>query len=181
VACIHICCLAVPVARGIRMVHACTGPVPRARLCMLHQAKSAQSNGHKKSRSWEACLHSLIAPLSCGQWQERLAAVQASPRGSRTVANSCFANAMLQCLFTCSPFLRYFLRLSHRNGCPLAAKGAWCFICAIEELVRTQPAKQPVNPKVCTPNRVCRLKPRWISSSASSEPSACLGSTSNIQ
>lgn len=70
------------------------------------------------------------------------------PTGLTNVGNSCFANATLQCLFTISPFLRYFLRLGHSASCQLSARKQFCLLCAIEDLVKQhQPAREPVNPK----------------------------------
>ncbi|KAK4430130.1 Ubiquitin carboxyl-terminal hydrolase 15 [Sesamum alatum] len=55
-----------------------------------------------------------------------------TPRGLVNCGNSCYANAVLQCLTCTKPLLVYLLRQSHsRAGC---AKD-WCLMCELEQLV----------------------------------------------
>ncbi|KAI3467192.1 hypothetical protein Pfo_023855 [Paulownia fortunei] len=55
-----------------------------------------------------------------------------TPRGLVNCGNSCYANAVLQCLTCTKPLIIYLLRQSHsRAGC---AKD-WCLMCELEQLV----------------------------------------------
>ncbi|KAL6538846.1 ubiquitin-specific protease ubp15 [Orobanche minor] len=55
-----------------------------------------------------------------------------TPRGFVNCGNSCYANAVLQCLMCTKPLMIYFLRQWHsRTGC---AKD-WCLMCELEQLV----------------------------------------------
>ncbi|XP_073142932.1 ubiquitin carboxyl-terminal hydrolase 15-like isoform X2 [Henckelia pumila] len=57
-----------------------------------------------------------------------------SPRGLVNCGNSCYANAVLQCLMWTKPLIIYHLRRSHsRAGC---AKN-WCLMCELESHVMT--------------------------------------------
>jgi ubiquitin carboxyl-terminal hydrolase 36/42 len=81
--------------------------------------------------------------------------------GLTNCGNTCFANATLQCLFTVGPFLRYFLKHGHQASCHLHASGTWCFLCAVEEVIRSQQSsKQPVNPGVRS-LRLCSSAVLW--------------------
>ncbi|KAG8366506.1 hypothetical protein BUALT_Bualt17G0087100 [Buddleja alternifolia] len=54
------------------------------------------------------------------------------PKGLINCGNSCYANAVLQCLMFTKPLMIYLLRQSHsRTGC---AKD-WCLMCELEQLV----------------------------------------------
>lgn len=54
------------------------------------------------------------------------------PRGLVNCGNSCYANAVLQCLTCTKPLINYLLRQTHsRTGC---AKD-WCLTCELERLV----------------------------------------------
>ncbi|KAI3452948.1 hypothetical protein Pfo_009611 [Paulownia fortunei] len=55
-----------------------------------------------------------------------------SPRGLVNCGNSCYANAVLQCLTCTKPLITYLLRQSHsRAGCAQD----WCLICELEQHV----------------------------------------------
>lgn len=55
-----------------------------------------------------------------------------TPRGLVNCGNSCYANAVLQCLTCTKPLINYLLRQTHsRTGC---AKD-WCLTCELERLV----------------------------------------------
>ncbi|XP_024960747.1 ubiquitin carboxyl-terminal hydrolase 15-like [Cynara cardunculus var. scolymus] len=51
------------------------------------------------------------------------------PRGLVNCGNSCYANAVLQCLTSTKPLIIYLLRRSHSRAC--CAK-SWCLICELE-------------------------------------------------
>ncbi|KAJ9551526.1 hypothetical protein OSB04_015571 [Centaurea solstitialis] len=54
------------------------------------------------------------------------------PRGLVNCGNSCYANAVLQCLTSTKPLTIYLLRRSHSRAC--CAK-SWCLICELEHHV----------------------------------------------
>ncbi|KAL0380680.1 UNVERIFIED_CONTAM: Ubiquitin carboxyl-terminal hydrolase 15 [Sesamum angustifolium] len=55
-----------------------------------------------------------------------------TPRGLLNCGNSCYANAVLQCLTCTKPLIVYLLRQSHsRAGCGKE----WCLMCELERLV----------------------------------------------
>ncbi|KAL0463685.1 UNVERIFIED_CONTAM: Ubiquitin carboxyl-terminal hydrolase 15 [Sesamum latifolium] len=55
-----------------------------------------------------------------------------TPRGLLNCGNSCYANAVLQCLTCTKPLIVYLLRQSHsRAGCGKD----WCLMCELEQLV----------------------------------------------
>eukprot|EP00262_Sarcandra_glabra_P006204 TRINITY_DN18333_c0_g1_i1.p1 TRINITY_DN18333_c0_g1~~TRINITY_DN18333_c0_g1_i1.p1 ORF type:complete len:556 (-),score=65.39 TRINITY_DN18333_c0_g1_i1:191-1759(-) len=55
-----------------------------------------------------------------------------SPRGLLNCGNSCYANAVLQCLTCTKPLTVYLLRRSHSRNC--RARG-WCLMCELEQHV----------------------------------------------
>ncbi|XAR68212.1 Ubiquitinyl hydrolase 1 [Bertholletia excelsa] len=57
-----------------------------------------------------------------------------SPRGLINCGNSCYANAVLQCLMCTKPLTIYLLRRSHSTAC--CAKD-WCLMCELEQHVIT--------------------------------------------
>ncbi|XP_072982388.1 ubiquitin carboxyl-terminal hydrolase 17-like [Typha latifolia] len=63
------------------------------------------------------------------------------PSGLTNCGNSCYANAVLQCLAFTRPLTAYLLQGLHSTTCP---KGEWCFTCELESLVRQ--AKQGYSP-----------------------------------
>ncbi|KAH7655471.1 Ubiquitinyl hydrolase 1 protein [Dioscorea alata] len=63
------------------------------------------------------------------------------PCGLINCGNSCFANAVLQCLAFTRPLTAYLLEGLHSKTCP---KTGWCFTCEFESLV--QKAKQGRSP-----------------------------------
>ncbi|PIN23230.1 Ubiquitin carboxyl-terminal hydrolase [Handroanthus impetiginosus] len=55
-----------------------------------------------------------------------------TPRGLVNCGNSCYANAVLQCLTCTKPLIIYLLHRSHsRSGC----SKDWCLMCELEQLV----------------------------------------------
>ncbi|XP_020681541.1 ubiquitin carboxyl-terminal hydrolase 15 isoform X1 [Dendrobium catenatum] len=52
-----------------------------------------------------------------------------SPRGLLNCGNSCYANAVLQCLTFTKPLMVYLLRRSHSRSCRISD---WCLICELE-------------------------------------------------
>ncbi|XP_030454619.2 ubiquitin carboxyl-terminal hydrolase 16-like [Syzygium oleosum] len=62
-------------------------------------------------------------------WKE----VELLPCGLVNCGNSCYANAVLQCLAFTPPLTAYFLRGLHSKLCP---KKEWCFMCEFESLIQ---------------------------------------------
>ncbi|KAK9049991.1 hypothetical protein SSX86_031041 [Deinandra increscens subsp. villosa] len=54
------------------------------------------------------------------------------PRGLLNCGNSCYANAVLQCLTSTKPLTIYLLRRSHSKSC---GARSWCLICELEHHV----------------------------------------------
>ncbi|KAB2602000.1 ubiquitin carboxyl-terminal hydrolase 15-like [Pyrus ussuriensis x Pyrus communis] len=55
-----------------------------------------------------------------------------SPRGLLNCGNSCYANAVLQCLTCTKPLIIYLLRRSHSRAC---CGKDWCLMCELEQHV----------------------------------------------
>ncbi|XP_068666951.1 ubiquitin C-terminal hydrolase 15-like [Aristolochia californica] len=55
-----------------------------------------------------------------------------SPRGLLNCGNSCYANAVLQCLTSTKPLMIYLLRRSHSSAC---RERDWCLMCELEQHV----------------------------------------------
>lgn len=55
-----------------------------------------------------------------------------SPRGLLNCGNSCYANAVLQCLTFTKPLISYLLRRSHSRAC---CGKDWCLMCELEQHV----------------------------------------------
>ncbi|XP_050279662.1 ubiquitin carboxyl-terminal hydrolase 15 isoform X2 [Quercus robur] len=53
-----------------------------------------------------------------------------SPRGLLNCGNSCYANAVLQCLTCTKPLITYLIHRSHSRAC--CVKG-WCLMCELEQ------------------------------------------------
>ncbi|XP_051118053.1 ubiquitin carboxyl-terminal hydrolase 17-like [Andrographis paniculata] len=59
--------------------------------------------------------------------------IELIPRGLINCGNSCFANAVLQCLAFTPPLTAYFLQGLHTKDCKTKE---WCFTCELEALVK---------------------------------------------
>lgn len=57
------------------------------------------------------------------------------PCGLVNCGNSCFANALLQCLAYTRPLAAYFLQRKHQKSCKKPTSASWCLMCEVEELV----------------------------------------------
>ncbi|ERN02450.1 hypothetical protein AMTR_s00096p00170210 [Amborella trichopoda] len=57
-------------------------------------------------------------------------AMELSPRGLLNCGNSCYANAVLQCLTYTKPLAIYLLQKSHSAKCWMSE---WCLMCALEQ------------------------------------------------
>ncbi|KAH7543936.1 hypothetical protein JRO89_XS15G0066900 [Xanthoceras sorbifolium] len=55
-----------------------------------------------------------------------------SPRGLLNCGNSCYANAVLQCLTCTNPLIIYLLHRSHSRAC---CRNDWCLMCELEQHV----------------------------------------------
>lgn len=55
-----------------------------------------------------------------------------SPRGLLNCGNSCYANAVLQCLTCTKPLITFLLRRSHSRAC---CRKGWCVMCELEQYV----------------------------------------------
>ncbi|KAE8714370.1 Ubiquitin carboxyl-terminal hydrolase 17 [Hibiscus syriacus] len=70
--------------------------------------------------------------------------VELQPRGLINCGNSCYANAVLQCLTFTPPLTAYFLHGLHSKAC---AKKEWCFMCEFENLVlKAKDGRSPLSP-----------------------------------
>ncbi|XP_030528463.1 ubiquitin carboxyl-terminal hydrolase 16-like isoform X1 [Rhodamnia argentea] len=70
--------------------------------------------------------------------------VEFHPRGLINCGNSCYANAVLQCLAFTPPLTAYFLQGLHSKAC---FRKDWCFTCEFESLIlRMNEGKSPISP-----------------------------------
>ncbi|XP_075648566.1 ubiquitin carboxyl-terminal hydrolase 16-like [Castanea sativa] len=70
--------------------------------------------------------------------------VELSPCGLINCGNSCYANAVLQCLAFTPPLHAYFLQGLHSKAC---VKKEWCFTCELESLVlKAKERSSPLSP-----------------------------------
>ncbi|XWS23974.1 hypothetical protein CRYUN_Cryun28dG0061600 [Craigia yunnanensis] len=70
--------------------------------------------------------------------------VELQPCGLVNCGNSCYANAVLQCLTFTPPLTAYFLQGLHSKAC---AKKEWCFTCEFENLIlKAKDGKSPMSP-----------------------------------
>ncbi|XP_038884702.1 ubiquitin carboxyl-terminal hydrolase 17-like isoform X2 [Benincasa hispida] len=70
--------------------------------------------------------------------------VELQPSGLVNCGNSCYANAVLQCLTFTPPLTAYFLQGLHSKAC---AKERWCFTCEFESLIlEAKEGKSPLSP-----------------------------------
>lgn len=70
--------------------------------------------------------------------------VEMHPCGLVNCGNSCYANAVLQCLAFTRPLAAYVLEGLHARICP---KKGWCFTCEFEALlIKAKQGKSPVSP-----------------------------------
>ncbi|BAT81929.1 hypothetical protein VIGAN_03184600 [Vigna angularis var. angularis] len=70
--------------------------------------------------------------------------VQLQPFGLVNCGNSCYANAVLQCLAFTPPLTAYLLQGLHSKSC---ANKKWCFICEFESLIlKSKDTKSPISP-----------------------------------
>ncbi|XWS14924.1 hypothetical protein CRYUN_Cryun35bG0050500 [Craigia yunnanensis] len=70
--------------------------------------------------------------------------VELQPCGLVNCGNSCYANAVLQCLTFTRPLTAYFLQGLHSKAC---SKKEWCFTCEFENLIlKAKDGKSPLSP-----------------------------------
>ncbi|XP_020235141.1 ubiquitin carboxyl-terminal hydrolase 16 isoform X2 [Cajanus cajan] len=71
--------------------------------------------------------------------------VELQPFGLVNCGNSCYANAVLQCLAFTPPLTAYWLQGFHSKSC---ANKKWCFTCELESLIlKSKDTKSPVSPE----------------------------------
>ncbi|KAL8161367.1 LOW QUALITY PROTEIN: hypothetical protein V2J09_012856, partial [Rumex salicifolius] len=73
--------------------------------------------------------------------------IDITPRGLSNCGNSCYANAVLQCLTCTKPLLVYLLSRTHSRSCCVKR---WCLMCELEQHVAT--LKDSVGP--LSPSRI---------------------------
>ncbi|KAL5705880.1 ubiquitinyl hydrolase 1 [Ranunculus cassubicifolius] len=69
--------------------------------------------------------------------------VELHPCGLKNCGNSCYANAVLQCLTFTRPLAAYLLQRIHSKACP---KKVWCFMCEFEGLILKMDGKSLLSP-----------------------------------
>ncbi|CAI8599164.1 unnamed protein product [Vicia faba] len=70
--------------------------------------------------------------------------VELRPFGLINCGNSCYANAVFQCLAFTPPLTAYFLQGLHSKSC---ANKKWCFTCEFESLIlKSKDTKSPLSP-----------------------------------
>ncbi|XAR48504.1 Ubiquitinyl hydrolase 1 [Bertholletia excelsa] len=70
--------------------------------------------------------------------------IELRPRGLINCGNSCFANAVLQCLAHTRPLTAYFLHGLHSKACE---RKGWCFTCEFESLIlKSREGDSPLSP-----------------------------------
>ncbi|KAJ9673990.1 hypothetical protein PVL29_023506 [Vitis rotundifolia] len=70
--------------------------------------------------------------------------VELRPCGLMNCGNSCYANAVLQCLAFTPPLTSYFLQGLHSKSC---LKKEWCFTCEFESLIlKAKEGNSPLSP-----------------------------------
>ncbi|GAB4844914.1 ubiquitin-specific protease [Ancistrocladus abbreviatus] len=72
-------------------------------------------------------------------WKE----VELRPCGLINCGNSCYANAVLQCLASTPPLTAYLLQGLHSKAC---VKKGWCFTCELERLILEAKKGVPLSP-----------------------------------
>ncbi|KAL2317639.1 hypothetical protein Fmac_031515 [Flemingia macrophylla] len=71
--------------------------------------------------------------------------VELQPFGLVNCGNSCYANAVLQCLAFTPPLTAYLLQGFHSKSC---AKKKWCLTCEFERLIlKSKDTKSPISPE----------------------------------
>ncbi|XP_010484359.1 PREDICTED: ubiquitin carboxyl-terminal hydrolase 17-like isoform X1 [Camelina sativa] len=70
--------------------------------------------------------------------------VELQPFGLVNLGNSCYANAVLQCLAFTRPLISYLIRGLHSKTC---RKKSWCFVCEFEYLIlKARGGESPLSP-----------------------------------
>ncbi|CAH2043345.1 unnamed protein product [Thlaspi arvense] len=70
--------------------------------------------------------------------------VELRPFGLVNLGNSCYANAVLQCLAFTRPLTSYLIRGVHSKAC---RKKSWCFVCEFEFLIlKSRGGESPLSP-----------------------------------
>ncbi|KAJ8493902.1 hypothetical protein OPV22_015623 [Ensete ventricosum] len=84
-------------------------------------------NDNKKNKVCQMLFpyEDLVKFFQCEEWR-------ISPRGLLNCGNSCYANAVLQCLTGTKPLMVYLLQRSHSRTCCVKE---WCLMCELEQHV----------------------------------------------
>lgn len=105
----------------------------------LHSAAGGEVAGRYTNKG----LFSYDAFVKLYNWNK----VDMRPWGLTNCGNSCYANAVLQCLAWTPPLTAYLLQGLHANAC---AKKEWCFTCEFESLLMK--AREGISP--LSPSRI---------------------------
>ncbi|PIN12517.1 Ubiquitin carboxyl-terminal hydrolase [Handroanthus impetiginosus] len=90
------------------------------------------------------CNQKVIFPLKLFMQLYSCEDVELHPFGLLNCGNSCYANAVLQCLIFTRPIASYLLQGLHSRTC---RKRDWCFICKFERLIQKgQEMLSPLSP-----------------------------------
>ncbi|CAA0831200.1 Ubiquitin carboxyl-terminal hydrolase 17 [Striga hermonthica] len=88
--------------------------------------------------------HKIIFPIKLFMQLYSCDDVELHPYGLVNCGNSCYANAVLQCLTFTRPIASYLLHRVHSKTC---RKTDWCFICTFEHLIQKgQAMDSPLSP-----------------------------------
>ncbi|XP_027940412.1 ubiquitin carboxyl-terminal hydrolase 17-like [Vigna unguiculata] len=131
----------------------CSSPKSKNDLETSVQKVSDQFRGSKSSKPFPLAVGSNIT----GKYSDKghfpydlfvklfnLNRVQLQPFGLINCGNSCYANAVLQCLAFTPPLTAYLLQGLHSKSC---ANKKWCFTCEFESLIlKSKDTKSPISP-----------------------------------
>uniref|UniRef100_A0A1J3FCK5 ubiquitinyl hydrolase 1 n=1 Tax=Noccaea caerulescens TaxID=107243 RepID=A0A1J3FCK5_NOCCA len=97
-------------------------------------SKVSQPEGEMNQMSFS---YEMFVKLYCDR-------VELQPFGLVNLGNSCYANAVLQCLAFTRPLMSYLIRGLHSKAC---RKKSWCFVCEFEFLIlKSRVGESPLSP-----------------------------------
>ncbi|XP_043689452.1 ubiquitin carboxyl-terminal hydrolase 15-like [Telopea speciosissima] len=99
-------------------------------------AREVTSNGRKSNKVLFP-YEEFVRLFQCESWD-------ISPRGLLNCGNSCYANAVLQCMTSTKPLLVYLVQRSHSRTC---CTKDWCLMCELEQhVMMLREAVGPLSP-----------------------------------